>query len=224
MSLYRYVAAKDELLALMVDAALRRAVGAAETARTGAPGSRAGPGAYHAAFRRHPWVLRDPDQRPRRSRRTRSPGWRTACARRRHRPRGGREALGDAAAQRLRPQRGDAPGRPRRGRGRPGRRSCRPGAGQLTAADRPRRFPALHAALAVGGVRPATTTPTTSSCSASSGFSTGSTPSSGAAKAKVQGRHVPPKTPSTSFRPRSCTISRSAARSAISTSGSSGTC
>ena len=64
MSLYRYVAAKDELLALMVDAAL------------GAPGAppdadedwRAGLArwawTYHDALRRHPWVLRVPISGP----------------------------------------------------------------------------------------------------------------------------------------------------------------
>jgi AcrR family transcriptional regulator len=64
MSLYRYVAAKDELLALMVDAAL------------GPSPDRPGPDAgwrermsrwawtYHDALRRHPWVLRIPISGP----------------------------------------------------------------------------------------------------------------------------------------------------------------
>jgi AcrR family transcriptional regulator len=66
MSLYRYVAAKDELLALMVDAAL------------GASPDTAPPGpdadwrermsrwawTYHDALRRHPWVLRIPISGP----------------------------------------------------------------------------------------------------------------------------------------------------------------
>jgi AcrR family transcriptional regulator len=58
MSLYRYVAAKDELLALMVDAAL------GTTERPPEPGWRAGlerwAWTYHDALRRHPWVLRVP--------------------------------------------------------------------------------------------------------------------------------------------------------------------
>jgi AcrR family transcriptional regulator len=60
MSLYRYVAAKDELLALMVDAALGDT-----TAPTAAGGGwREGLSrwawTYHDALRRHPWVLRVP--------------------------------------------------------------------------------------------------------------------------------------------------------------------
>src|SRR5215204_3198203 len=62
MSLYRYVAAKDELLALMVDAA----VGAPP--ETHAEGWRAGLSrwawAYHDALRRHPWMLRVPISAP----------------------------------------------------------------------------------------------------------------------------------------------------------------
>jgi AcrR family transcriptional regulator len=64
MSLYRYVAAKDELLALMVDAAFDT------PAAPPAPGEgwRAGLSRwawrYHDALRRHPWVLRVPISGP----------------------------------------------------------------------------------------------------------------------------------------------------------------
>jgi AcrR family transcriptional regulator len=59
MGLYRYVAAKDELLALMVDAALGPplAAPAGEDWRAGL--SRWAWG-YHAALRRHPWSLQVP--------------------------------------------------------------------------------------------------------------------------------------------------------------------
>jgi AcrR family transcriptional regulator len=60
MSLYRYVAAKDELLALMVDAAY----GPPPSGPTPDPGWRAGLSrvawAMRAALHRHPWVLRIP--------------------------------------------------------------------------------------------------------------------------------------------------------------------
>jgi AcrR family transcriptional regulator len=60
MGLYRYVAAKDELLALMVDAAL----GAPPAAPPPNEGWRAGLSrwawAYHDALRRHPWTLQVP--------------------------------------------------------------------------------------------------------------------------------------------------------------------
>ena len=60
MSLYRYVASKDELLALMIDAAL----GDTPRASPAAAGWRAGlerwAWIYHDALRRHPWVLRVP--------------------------------------------------------------------------------------------------------------------------------------------------------------------
>jgi AcrR family transcriptional regulator len=64
MSLYRYVTAKDELLALMVDAAL------AETPAPPTPGAGWREGlsrwawTYHDALRRHPWVLRIPISGP----------------------------------------------------------------------------------------------------------------------------------------------------------------
>jgi AcrR family transcriptional regulator len=64
MSLYRYVAAKDELLALMVDAAL----GPTTEAPAEGEGWRAGlerwAWTYHDALRRHPWVLRLPISGP----------------------------------------------------------------------------------------------------------------------------------------------------------------
>ena len=63
MSLYRYVAAKDELLALMVDAALGPVPPPAPT-RTGAPASRAGRGATTTRCGRHPWALQVPISGP----------------------------------------------------------------------------------------------------------------------------------------------------------------
>jgi AcrR family transcriptional regulator len=63
MALYRYVAAKDELLALMVDAALGPPPGASEQ-----DGWRAGlehwAWAYHDRLRRHEWVVRIPIAAP----------------------------------------------------------------------------------------------------------------------------------------------------------------
>jgi AcrR family transcriptional regulator len=65
MSLYRYVAAKDELLALMVDAALGATP---EQPKSSDPGWRAQlerwAWTYHDALRRHPWVLRVPISGP----------------------------------------------------------------------------------------------------------------------------------------------------------------
>jgi AcrR family transcriptional regulator len=65
MSLYRYVAAKDELLALMVDAALG-ATPAQPTAGDSGWRARLERWAwhYHDALRRHPWVLRVPISGP----------------------------------------------------------------------------------------------------------------------------------------------------------------
>jgi AcrR family transcriptional regulator len=64
MSLYRYVAAKEELLTLMVDAAL----GSDAAADDGEPGWRAGLSrwawGYHDRLRRHPWVLHIPISAP----------------------------------------------------------------------------------------------------------------------------------------------------------------
>ena len=65
MSLYRYVAAKDELLALMVDAALDDAARAAAPAGEGwRDGLSRWAWTYHDALRRHPWVLRIPISGP----------------------------------------------------------------------------------------------------------------------------------------------------------------
>jgi AcrR family transcriptional regulator len=64
MSLYRYVAAKDELLSLMVDAVL----GAPPAATQAAEGWRARLSrwawSYHEILRRHSWVLRIPISAP----------------------------------------------------------------------------------------------------------------------------------------------------------------
>jgi len=64
MSLYRYVTAKDELLALMVDAVL----GPPPDATAEDEGWRGGLSrwawGYHAVLRRHPWVLRIPISGP----------------------------------------------------------------------------------------------------------------------------------------------------------------
>jgi AcrR family transcriptional regulator len=59
MSLYRYVAAKDELLALMVDAALGAPPPAADPEDWRA-GLMRWAWAQRAAFQRHPWALRVP--------------------------------------------------------------------------------------------------------------------------------------------------------------------
>jgi AcrR family transcriptional regulator len=63
MALYRYVAAKDELLALMVDSAggLPPAPQPGETWRDGLTRWARG---YHEALRRHPWMLRVPISGP----------------------------------------------------------------------------------------------------------------------------------------------------------------
>ena len=64
MSLYRYVSAKDDLLLLMVDAAL----GAPPAGITGAPDWRTGLARWatgvRAAYRTHPWSLRVPISGP----------------------------------------------------------------------------------------------------------------------------------------------------------------
>jgi AcrR family transcriptional regulator len=65
MSLYRYVAAKDDLLTLMVDAALDTPPGDGEGLerdwRAGLTGWAVG---VHQAYRRHPWTLRVPISAP----------------------------------------------------------------------------------------------------------------------------------------------------------------
>jgi AcrR family transcriptional regulator len=60
MSLYRYVAAKDELLALMVDAALGSALASPPPVEGWRTGLSHWAWAYHKVLRRHPWVLRVP--------------------------------------------------------------------------------------------------------------------------------------------------------------------
>jgi AcrR family transcriptional regulator len=64
MSLYRYVAAKDELLALLVDAALGPTPASPPTTHGWRAGLSHWAWAYHAVLRRHPWVLRVPISGP----------------------------------------------------------------------------------------------------------------------------------------------------------------
>jgi AcrR family transcriptional regulator len=63
MALYRYVAAKDELLALMVDAAFD-AYTPPEPATSWRKGLERWAWTYHDALRRHPWVLHVPISGP----------------------------------------------------------------------------------------------------------------------------------------------------------------
>ncbi len=142
MSLYRYVAAKDELFALMVDAALGDAPAAP------APGR----GLAGRAVALGVGLPRRPAPPPLGPARSRSAGRRVTpnqiawmedglSALRRHRPGRGREALGDAAGQRLRPQRGDARPPTSRRRAAPGARSMPQLGAARCAADRPRALP-----------------------------------------------------------------------------------
>jgi len=64
MSLYRYVAAKDELLALMVDAAFDAPMAPASPDEDWRAGIARWAWTYHDALRRHPWVLRVPISGP----------------------------------------------------------------------------------------------------------------------------------------------------------------
>ena len=64
MSLYRYVAAKDELLALMVDAAFDAPAAAPAPGEGWRAGLSRWAWTYHDALRRHPWVLRVPISGP----------------------------------------------------------------------------------------------------------------------------------------------------------------
>ena len=64
MSLYRYVAAKDELLALMVDAAFDEPVAPAPADEGWRAGMARWAWTYHDALRRHPWVLGVPISGP----------------------------------------------------------------------------------------------------------------------------------------------------------------
>jgi AcrR family transcriptional regulator len=60
MSLYRYVASKDELLALMVDAALGSPPAASRPGENWRAGLSRVAWAYHETLARHPWVVRVP--------------------------------------------------------------------------------------------------------------------------------------------------------------------
>jgi AcrR family transcriptional regulator len=64
MSLYRYVTAKDELLALMVDAVLGPPPGTTAEDEGWRGGLSRWAWGYHAVLRRHPWVLRIPISGP----------------------------------------------------------------------------------------------------------------------------------------------------------------
>jgi AcrR family transcriptional regulator len=64
MSLYRYVAAKDELLALMVDAAFDVPMAPASPDEEWRAGMARWAWTYHDALRRHAWVLRVPISGP----------------------------------------------------------------------------------------------------------------------------------------------------------------
>ena len=154
MSLYRYVASKDELLALMVDAAVGPPPPASQPgedwrARPVALGLVLLPGAGPASVGR----ARADRRAAHHAQRRRLDGGGPRLARR-DRSRRGREAVRDPAAERLRPQRGDADG----GRGR-GRRGVGRGErlGGMEPPDhapdrRAERFPALHRALDSGAL------------------------------------------------------------------------
>lgn len=64
MALYRYVAAKDELLALMVDCAIGRPAGSSSPDEGWREGLSRWAWGVHDAYRRHPWVLRIPITAP----------------------------------------------------------------------------------------------------------------------------------------------------------------
>jgi AcrR family transcriptional regulator len=64
MSLYRYVAAKDELLALMVDATMGAPPAVEAEHEDWRTGLERWAWAYHDVLRRHPWVLRIPQAAP----------------------------------------------------------------------------------------------------------------------------------------------------------------
>lgn len=64
MSLYRYVTAKDELLALMADAALGPPSSPAEPQEGWRDGCRRWAWECHDRYRQHPWVLQIPIQGP----------------------------------------------------------------------------------------------------------------------------------------------------------------
>jgi AcrR family transcriptional regulator len=60
MSLYRYVASKDELLALMIDGAVGQPPAASQPGEDWRAGLSRWAWAYHEALARHPWVVRVP--------------------------------------------------------------------------------------------------------------------------------------------------------------------
>jgi AcrR family transcriptional regulator len=64
MSLYRYVAAKDELLELMVDSVFDASVDPGPEGEGWRAGMARWAWTYHEALRRHPWVLRVPISGP----------------------------------------------------------------------------------------------------------------------------------------------------------------
>ena len=64
MSLYRYVASKDELLALMVDAAVGPPPAASQPGEDWRPGLSRWSWSYYEALGRHPWVVRIPISGP----------------------------------------------------------------------------------------------------------------------------------------------------------------
>ena len=64
MSLYRYVAAKDELLTLMIDAAFDTPVAPAPPGEGWRAGMTRWAWTYHDTLRRHPWVLHVPISGP----------------------------------------------------------------------------------------------------------------------------------------------------------------
>ena len=150
MSLYRYVAAKDELLTLMVDAALGRRRRRPRPARTGGAGRRGGRWAYATRTSATRGRCKIPINAPPLGPQQRRLAGKRAAGARRHAAVGAAEALVGAAGQRVRPQRGDADrGLRRRVRGRAGDARLRQAAG---AADRQADFPALHRAIVSGAL------------------------------------------------------------------------
>ena len=150
MSLYRYVAAKDELLTIMVDTALG-------TPPPPAPGEdwRAGLTRWavgvRTAYQRHPWALRVPISGPPLG--PNNVAWldNALDGARGHAAHRAGEALDGPAGQRVRAQRGDADRRLRRGvGGRAGDARLRPRCWPVSPA--PSSFPALHRAIASGSL------------------------------------------------------------------------
>ena len=152
MSLYRYVAAKDELLALMVDAAFDEPLAPAPEGEDWRAGMTRWAWTYHDALRRHPWVLQVPISGP--------PVMPNQIAWMED----GLRALGDtglAEGEKLsvillvsgyvrNEATLSASTSPRPPPVPPTARSCRPGASSSTRLTDAEHFPALHAALASG--------------------------------------------------------------------------